>query len=301
MISHPELIQKNGITELEVFVPDAESIEKLVQVVIKSCPDLNLTVQTKLEVLNKKLMDLFLQISCCLEFDFESSFLDEKKKLCNKKVSLLNESGLVFGFLIDSSNFSTMKRFRACLDEAISYYPNHIYIENSSLVPTDKLSTQDIKNIRNLSFALDAFYSNGRAVPWFLAVTNALRLRPSVLLSDFAEWQRCNNCGQGTGFDLEKTSHAEIEKMQLAFLKLKFEEKHLNHVFTAASDLIKLHGALSRCDCEGQESLLELSYNPEDLLSPYAMDLVSFSEETCMEFMSVKIVMTEFGANFITQ
>ena len=262
---------------------------------------MNLTIQTKLEIINKKLIDLFLQISCCLEFDFERSFLDEKKKLCNKKISLLNESGLVFGFLIDSLNFSTMKIFRTCLDEAISYYPNHIYIENSTLVPTDKLSTQDIKNIRNLTFALDVFYSNGRAVPWFLAVTNVLRLRPSVLLSDFAEWQRCNNCCLETGFDLEKTPHAEIEKMQLAFLKLKFEEKHLSHVFAATSDLIRLHGALSRCDCEGLQSDLELSYNPEDLLSPYAMNLISFSEETCMEFVSIKIVMTEFGANFIAQ
>jgi hypothetical protein len=211
---------------------------------------------------------------------------------------LLNDYGLVFGFNIDSVNFPTIKGFKNALDEAISYYPNHIYIETQNLKPSDKLSTQDIKKIQELSFAMEVFYSVGRAVPWFLAVLQSLRLRPSQFFADFAEWQRCNNCSKESNFLPENVSHQEIEKMQLLFLKLKCEEKHLHSIFFPLKDLVCLHGAFSRCVFEGEESTLELSYHPEDILSPIAMDLIKFTEEVCLENHNVRIFLTDFGPNY---
>ncbi len=297
LLSRPELIKQNGVTELTVsdssIVSNSGLLSKLVQNISQYCPELYLTLKIDVQVLDRKLIDLLLNISCSLEINFESAYLEEKKKFFSRKIALLNESGLVFGFLIDSKDFSTMKRFRLCIDEACSYYPNHIYIDNSNLSPTDKLSSQDIKNIRHLSFALETFYSSGRAVPWFCAVVQSLHLRPSVLLSDFAEWQRCNNCDEQSGFDYENSPHEEIEKMQIAFLSLKYEEKKLNHVLPAATDLIKLHGAFSRCDSDGTETELSLSYNPDDILSPYAMDLNSFAEEACFDYVSIKVFLKD--------
>ena len=162
----------------------------------------------------------------------------------------------------------------------------------------EKLSTQDIKKIQELSFASEVFYSVGRAVPWFLAAIQPLRLRPSQFFQDFSEWQRCNNCSKDKNFVPEKVSHQEIEKMQLLFLKLKCEEKHLHSIFFPLKDLVCLHGAFSRCVFEGEESTLELSYHPEDILSPIAMDLIKFTEEVCLENHNVRIFLTDFGPNY---
>ena len=42
---------------------------------------------------------------------------------------------------------------------------------------------------------------------------------------------------------------------------------------------------------EGEESELELSYNPDDLLSPECTDLDYFAENVCMEECHIKIFM----------
>ena len=302
LVSHPEAVKEKGVTELEItdssILGDKTKLSLLLQNFARKAPDVFLKFRIDVALLDRKLVDSFSLVPCCLMFDFKPSFLDADKKFFKNKVNLLNDAGLVFGFNIDTKEFATMKKFRLCIDEAVSYYPNHIYIQNENLKPTDKLSTQDIKSIQNLSFALETFYTYGRAVPWFMPVLQSLRLRPSILISDFAEWQACNNCGRTTGFAPENAPFTEIEKMQLSFLQLKYEEKRLSHIYQASSDLIKLHAALSLCDSDGTETVLKLSYNPEDLLSPYAMDLASFAEEVCMEMCEVKIFNTENGADF---
>ena len=131
-----------------------------------------------------------------------------------------------------------------------------------------------------------------------MASIQPLRLRPSQFFSDFAEWQRCNNCSKESNFLPEKVSHQEIEKMQLLFLKLKCEEKHLHSIFLPLKDLICIHGAFSRSIFEQEDTILELSYHPEDILSPMAMDLVKFTEEVCLENHKIKIFLTDFGPNY---
>ena len=119
-----------------------------------------------------------------------------------------------------------------------------------------------------------------------------------MLFSDFAEWQRCNNCSLKSGFDPKSEHHLVMEKMLLSFLKLKYEEKKLFHAFPAVEDLVKLQGAFARACGEGEESVLDLSYSPEDLFSPYIQDVVAFSEEVCMEACSVKVFNTIDGPDF---
>ena len=142
---------------------------------------------------------------------------------------------------------------------------------------------------RGMAFACRTFYSAGRAVPWFNTVIQSLKISPSQFFADFDEWQQCNNCSMDTGFVPEEMPHSELEKLQLKFLKEKFEEKHKSHLFEAASDLIRLHGAFSRLTENGEECIVETAYNPEDILSPYAMNLSQFAENVTMEACSVRI------------
>ncbi len=254
-----------------------------------------------------------------------------KNKAFVRKCALLNDTGLVFGFVFDASRAQekialSIKKIRSLVDFMLEQYPNHIQLESEGLRPSSVLSTQDIKTVRSFFYAVETFYTYGRAVPWFLAVLEPLKLRPSVFLGDFAEWQRCNNCGVGseaggsfgasgssgagsgahatthTGaaacFSPENAPHTEIEKMLLNFVKLKYEEKKLPYVYPVAEDMIRLHGAFSRAAAEQTETILDLSYIPDDLFSPYAQDLKLFASEVCMESCTVKVFSGREGPDF---
>ena len=97
---------------------------------------------------------------------------------------------------------------------------------------------------------------------------------------------------------LNSMKHKEIEKMQLLFLEQKCEEKNCSDLFPLVQDIVKINGAMSRLAGEGKEEVIKTSYNPEDLLGPESMDLVSFSENVCMEECSVKIFAGEYGPDF---
>ena len=290
-------IQQVTISDAELS-SDKNRFVKLIKLIENQVPQVHFTFYLSPSIIDKEIVENLSLIACTLQIEFLPEYLLEKRKFFSKKIRLLNDYGLVFGFNIDSVNFPTIKGFKNALDEAINFYPNHIYINNDNLSPSEKLSTQDIKKIHQLSFATEVFYSAGRAVPWFLAVIQPLKLRASQFFADFAEWQRCNNCSKEANFIPEKVSHQEIEKMQLLFLKFKYEEKHISSCLLPLKDLILLHGAFSRCVFEGEESSLELSYHPEDILSPEAMNLVKFTEEVCLENHFVKIFLTEYGPNY---
>lgn len=226
-----------------------------------------------------------------------------KNKAFVRKCALLNDTGLVFGFVFDASRAQekialSIKKIRSLVDFMLEQYPNHFQLECDALKPSAVLSTQDIKTVRSFFHAVETFYTYGRAVPWFLAVLEPLKLRPSVFLGDFAEWQRCNNCGAGSGFSAENAPHTEIEKMLLSFVKLKYEEKKLHYVYPAAEDMIRLHGAFSRAAAEQTETVLDLSYIPDDLFSPYAQNLRLFASEVCMESCTVKVFSGREGPDF---
>ena len=124
---------------------------------------------------------------------------------------------------------------------------------------------------------------------------SALRISSAAFFSDFAEWQRCNNCDYKSGFVPENASHHDIEKMQLVFLQQKFEEKKKSGMFTACSDIVCMNGALSRLVSDGTESVMETDYDPEEIFGPEAMDLEAFVNDLCMEHFTVKIFMNDAG------
>lgn len=247
---------------------------------------------------------------CAMKFDSKKNFSPKNaaffdKKFFSKKAAFLNDADLVFGFLADFavSPRDSIKFFRERLDFAMTLYPNHIefpqlYSAEREEKCTATFSSQDISYAQRLAFAAEIFYSCGRAVPWFNSVLKTLKISPSNFFSDFAEWQICNNCGFKSREKVAALSHKEIEKMQLFFLKEKYDEKNLRHVFPAVRDVVLLNGAFSRLAGEGEECSLELSFNPDDLLSPAAMDLSAFCENICMEKCRVKIFAGDEGPDY---
>ena len=86
--------------------------------------------------------------------------------------------------------------------------------------------------------------------------------------------------------------------MQLAFIREKLEEKHKSMLFDAVSDIIRLNGAFSRVAAEGEESTIETSYNPDDLLSPFALDIARFCDGVTMEPCRVKVFAGEDSPDY---
>lgn len=247
------------------------------------------------QVIDKEICALLSKLSCSVQIALDFS---TDRKLFSRRVELLNRCSLVFGIEMEvvAQKNDTIKLFRERLDFVVSCYPNHIDFpgldfSNPSL-PTACYSGKDIDIASECAFACSVFYSAGRAVPWFLSVLKPLRIPPSKFFSDFSEWLLCNNCSLSTGFDPFSVPHEEIEKMQLLFLQIKYEEKNMLHVFPVARELVRLHGAFSRLVGEGQECVLELEFNPDDLCSPYAQDVEIFCENVCLEHCSVKIFLS---------
>ncbi len=258
------------------------------------------------------------KIFCSFDIPLNTSFKGNKllfdKKLYASKASLLNNSGLVFGFCLYYAldQGDTLKNFYDRFDFALNQYPNHVEFpqleESDSRSAEEKLyepkvtgifSAQDIRQARNVAFSARTFYSCGRAVPWFLSVLRPLRITPSAFFADFSEWQRVNNCDFKSGFVPENEKHSEIEKMQLLFLEQKYEEKGKASMFTLVSDVVRLNGAMSRLsDGNIKEITVETSYSPDDLFSEEVMDLDYFIENVCMEESKVRLFVTDEGPDY---
>ena len=309
----PTFHQK-GITELNVndlkFSSDKEGILRLVKEIKKHCPDLFLSLLIDPKIIDRALVDSLSEIYCSLEIPVcgteKNGNLLFDKKFYSGKASLLNEAGLVFGFNMawGMQKGDTFKMFRDRLDFAAILYPNHIDFEQLERTPyedpkpTGVYSSKDMDFSRGMAFACKIFYSQGRAVPWFNSVLQALKINASSFFADFEEFQQCNNCSFEVEFDGDEAGHKAVEKLQLMFLSQKFEEKSKIHLFAAVNDIVKINGAFSRCSSDGTEEDVELSYNPEDLLSPYSLNIADFVENVAMESTEIKIFETDEGPDF---
>lgn len=313
---------KNGVTELfitdEKVSKNKKTILNIINLVAQKAPDLFVSILVDASVIDKEIAAAATQIFCSFDIPLEGESKNGKllfdKKFYANKARLLNDFGLVFGFQLTYAAVTgdTQKAFMERLDFAVNQYPNHIdfpqlEIESdnretvSFLEPTVSgiFSAQDIRYCRDLSFACKTFYSNGRAVPWFLSVLKPLKIYPSRFFADFAEWQRCNNCDYKSGFNPENEKHISIEKMQLLFLEEKYEEKKCRGLEVLVHDIVVINGAMSRLAGENEESEIETSYNPDDLLGPETFDLLSFAENVCMEDCRVKIFAGEEGPDYL--
>lgn len=299
----PQLVE-DGVTELVVsdsaITGNKKRFLHLLETADRVAPSVHLIFAIDNSVIDREVCNSCASSYCSLHIECPS-FID--KKLFSKKATLLNDMGIVFGYdMVIGGGEDNLKKFRERLDFILSLYPNHIDFpqleEKPVFEPTSFFSRQDFTTALTTAFACSLFYTSGRAVPWFLSVIDSLRITPSRFFADFSEWQQCNNCSLQSGFDISTVTHEEIEKMQLLFLRQKYEEKKLSDVFAVVSDLIKLHGAFSRVASSGIESELELSWNPDDLLSPEVLDLICFFEQVCMAPCRVKVYDAGEGPDF---
>ncbi len=297
----------------EIFLHDTKitshkgNLLRYIRDFARNNPDDFLNLKVKADVLDLDVCNALSEIYSSTDIEFagiskNGNYLFDKKFFA-RRAQTLNTIGLVFGFDMDFAVAAgdSVKLFRDRLDFALSLYPNHIYFQqlfNDIAKPTSTFSTQDIAKCSEIANAVETFYSYGRSVTWFLSVLKPLKMNPSKFFQDFAEWQNLNNCGIKTEWKPSSANHSEIEKMQLEFLKFKYEEKNRPELFEVVSNIVRLNGALSRCYGEGEESVVELSYNPGELLGYGSADIQKFSENSIQENSHVKVFMGDEGPDF---
>lgn len=311
--SEIENFAKNKITEFTLhdfeILNNKGKLLKFLQMFSQKAPETLLTLPINAQMLDMDVCKAISDIYCTLNIDFSGISKNKTylfdKKFFSKRANTLNTIGLLFGFDMDFSllDGDCVKFFRDRLDFAISLYPNHIYFPQlfDSTVkakPTATFSTQDIKMCSEIANAVETFYSFGRAVTWFSSILKPLKMSASKFFQDFSEWQNNNNCGLNSNWKASESTHSEIEKMQLKFLKFKFEEKGRAELFEVVSNIVRLNGAISRCYAENEESELALSYNPDELLGYGSQDIQSFQENSIQENSHIKIFMGKEDVEF---
>ncbi|MBO4628947.1 MAG: hypothetical protein J5687_03235 [Treponema sp.] len=305
-------LTQKGITEFSIHdsdvAKDKRRVLKLINLIAQHAPDVFVSIYIEAQTIDREIAAATTQIFCSFDIPLQVQSKGGKllfdKKFYSNKAHLLNDFGLVFGFDMTYAQVAgdSLKQFLDRLDFAVQQYPNHIDFpqtmnaeEEKTACVTGTFSAQDIRYARDVAFACRTFYSSGRAVPWFLSVLKPLRIYASRFFADFAEWQRCNNCGYKSGFVPEAEKHIALEKMQLLFLEQKYEEKNQHELITLVHDIVTLNGAMSRLAGENEESILVTSWNPDDLLSEEALNLTAFCENVCMEECRVRIFAGEEG------
>lgn len=309
---------EKGITEFTL--QDSEILGhkgrllRFLQAVRKNAPDLFVTLPVDAKILDMDVCKACAELNCSLDIVLDGenkggNFLFDKKFFA-RRAQMLNTLGLVFGFDLSFAlhEGDKLKSFFDRLNFSVGLYPNHIdfpQIETEisdrkkiEAKPTATFSTQDIRRSENIARSASVFYSYGRAVTWFLAVLAPLKIEPVKFFEDFFEWQKLNNYGLENGIEKIAGLHSEIEKMQLEFLKFKYEEKNKGQLFEVVSNIVRLNGALSRCFGEGEESIVEMSYNPDEILSGQAMNVQSFFDNAFMEYSRVRVFMGSDGPDF---
>ena len=270
-------------------------------------PEVFYKFYVKPSVLDGPLCHALSGLYCSLQLSLTGEALTGRKAF-ERKIGFLNRSGLVFGFDMDIAREEgdSARLFRDRLNLALSLYPNHLdfgCLEHEPPQPTGTFSSKDIELALDKAYSCALFYSAGRAVPWFLSVLAPLRIKGDAFFADFAEWLHCNNLGRrgrgGAGDGVSANdricglSHQEIERMQLVFLRLKYQEKGLVHLLPVVQELVRFNGAFARLVGEDQECELDLAFHPDDLGSPYAQDVQAFAENVCMEQCRVRVCWTQ--------
>lgn len=332
-----ELFASKKIPQVFVLDPTYNASKdramKMLKIIQHKAPGMFFYFEARAEFIDRQLAKEFAKVPCCIQFGLQSSNPDVlknvhrtlDKKLFAKNIGFLNEEGVTFGFdLIYGLPGDNFQGFKESIDYALSLYPNNLELFCLSVLPgtklhddalgfgmvwekeppyhvlsTPKFNEENLAKAKKISEATNLFYSLGRAVPWFNSILYALHEKPSRFLWDFAEWLETHATKSGNR-NINDFSSDEIISMQLEFVRHKFQEKHLNKLFAAAEDLIRINGALGKCTFDGTESIFMTNYHPDDVMSEYGTDLEFFTENAGRQKCKVRVFTGENGADWTT-
>lgn len=281
---------------------------ELLRLIASKTPDTFYYFEARAEFIDRELAREFTRIPCALQIGLQSAN-EETLKLVNRPfdkkkfirgLTVLNEEGVTFGLdLIYGLPGESFGSFREGIDFAVSMLPNNLEIFCLSVLPgtdlferadglgleyekeppyhvikTNLFSMDDMERARRLAGSCSYFYNAGRAVSWFNAVCRVLKMKASKIFEIFYQkntmlCENVCNC---------ECNHADIEKVQLHFLKEIFNERGMMKYIHVVEDIVKFYGSISRTTDTGKGEVVVLNYNAEYVASEYASDIRWFYE-----------------------
>ena len=310
--SELELFAKKKVPQVFVLDPTYNVNKKraieLLRLIASKTPDTFYYFEARAEFIDRELAREFTRIPCALQIGLQSAN-EETLKLVNRPfdkkkfirgLTVLNEEGVTFGLdLIYGLPGESFGSFREGIDFAVSMLPNNLEIFCLSVLPgtdlferadglgleyekeppyhvikTNLFSMDDMERARRLAGSCSYFYNAGRAVSWFNAVCRVLKMKASKIFEIFYQkntmlCENVCNC---------ECKHADIEKVQLHFLKEIFNERGMMKYIHVVEDIVKFYGAISRTTDTGKGEVVVLNYNAEYVASEYASDIRWFYE-----------------------
>ena len=307
-----DLFAKKKVPQVFVLDPTYNVNKKraieLLRLIASKTPDTFYYFEARAEFIDRELAREFTRIPCALQIGLQSAN-EETLKLVNRPfdkkkfirgLTVLNEEGVTFGLdLIYGLPGESFGSFREGIDFAVSMLPNNLEIFCLSVLPGTELadiadalgldykkeppyhvvktklfSCEDMERARKIAASCSYFYNSGRAVSWFNAVCRVLKMKASKIFEIFYQkntmlCENVCNC---------ECKHADIEKVQLHFLKEIFNERGMMKYIHVVEDIVKFYGAISRTTDTGKGEVVVLNYNAEYVASEYASDIRWFYE-----------------------
>lgn len=309
-----DLFARKNVRQVFVLDPtynaQKERALQMLALIRRKLPHTWFYFEARAEFIDRELANAFSKVQCSLQFGLQScreEVLNNVHRTFNRKqfvknIGYLNQTSVVFGFdLIYGLPGDSYKGFMESIDFALSLYPNSLELFCLSVLPgttlydeapgfnmvwekeapyhvieTPTFPKQDIAKAAELARATTLFYTTGRAVPWFGAVTHLLKTAPSVFMEQFALWMKKNGKAAYLKEGCDEPDFKQVVEMQVSFVTRLLAEKNKTPYANLASDCIRLNGAISAFTADGTESTVQLHYHPDDLMSEYASDLVFF-------------------------
>lgn len=308
-----DLFVRSGVDYAFVLDPtfdaDAKRAALLLDLFRAKAPFMRWKFEVRAELLDKGLVRRFAALDCSLQIGLQSARRETLETVGRpgfdradfaRKAAMLGAAGVTFGLdLIYGLPGDSLRDFEEGMDFALGLEPNHLDVFPLALLPgtelfdraaelgveadqgapylvraTRELPPEDLASAADLAAASDRFYTAGRAMGWFKAALKPLKARPSVFLREYAAWlDKRGDPAPAARLDDARAIEAE----QLAFLDEAYGAAGLVALKGALRDLVRLHGAWGRAIAEGAESVLDLSYDPEEVLGAAAAGLAAFS------------------------
>lgn len=274
------LFVANGVEQIWVldstFNFPAERGHKLLELLLKTAPEIHYHLEAKADFLDKETVRLLSQLQCSVQIGLQSADPQVLKPLHRsfdparlfKRLQMLSEAGIVFGLdLIYGLPGDNHQGFRASLDAALNCGPNQLDMFPLAVLPGTQLhqdkeklglevlkespyeilsgpgySADELAKSRLLAAATDIFYNRGRAVGFLAPICRTLNVHPSELLDQFSGWMTEEKClAPDKVLAVEDWQPEDILPLQLDFLAAAFQEQDKSHLLPLLSDLIQYH------------------------------------------------------------
>ncbi|MBP1628200.1 MAG: radical domain iron-sulfur cluster-binding oxidoreductase with cobalamin-binding-like domain [Holophagaceae bacterium] len=287
------IFAESGIREVFVLDPTfnfhKDEAKAILRLIAERAPHIHFFFEIRSEFIDREMAELFAGIRCTLQIGLQSAHLDVLKRIGRSfdpgdfeaKLLLLHQAGVPYGFdLIYGLPGDSLDGFCASLDFAMSLVPNHLDVFRLSVLPGTRLAetatglglsyeaqnpyqvlsspgfpAEDLARAGQIALGCDAFYNQGRAVPWFSLVQEALETSASELFEAFATF-------------IEGRNGEDLTLLQRDFVIACFGERGDELMGSVAADLVSYFGFAGELmeSAEASEYLVSFHHHPQELL-----------------------------------